>query len=1297
MAKLYPPVIESTVSACYDENGMVKFTIPFSMNRAVSATQVGGFELKIKTVQTGSLLYTIKTINPSNYQMSETESYVIFYLKDEEKKLKVGQFYKVQLAYISISEKSKKEYYNKYINGAITLEEFENYVTLFGVTGHYSSTAAIKYTTKPKVYINDFEENILNSYTHNYTGYYSQENGDTSEKVYSYQFNIYDSSGQNILLSSGECLHNSSTDTNIDMSSDNYSVTTDLQYYTIYYIEYVITTINKMVISSPKYRIVQRETIDPELYADIALTQNFNNGYIDVSLSPHVDYFAQRAYNIVFETKDTSWLDAPITIMAKGFNEEQAEILCNNRNRLSEILSAKTTIPCSGSYVLSRASEDSNYGNWEELCRFKLFVQVPEGLIYRDFMVQQGKKYRYSIQQYNDFNLFSKRRYSDIITADFEDAFLFDGERQLKIRYNPKISKFANTILESKQDTIGGQYPFIFRNGRVSYHEFPIAGLISYLSDEEFLFMSQEELNIPTQPHRNETIRQNNKILDSRDNLGEDITRERLFKTKVLSWLNNGKPKLFRSPTEGNFLVRLMKISFSPEDKLGRMLHTFSCTAYEIAEYNNQNLRNLGIIKPEVEESNYIKFFTVDLSTKAPGAVLNLLNNEYISVQSLRCEDMTFGDELLITYTDGSQESIKIGITGNYYIDQLQPVRGISVMPRYRQVYIDVSDYDKNIHYIKNEAGEIEKGPESFSTKETYYEISNKVLKGLMTFSYFETNKNNFISIKNVTYPSPIFRQFIGENQDILDSIKKFNGVKDTKSQLIDWYYIKAERRPVDKIIQQSEAQDTIYYYGQDIYSDKLQFSEIRYPIGMRTYEPNVYYKKVNGVYELAEDNFQYEIYTDGEVTGYVTYYLRGHYELPENPIGRAVYKPGQFYVLDNGEYKLSEDEYVASRVYYTIRYDSYGVAHYDIKENLTASKDFIYSPGKFYRKTENNKYTLSNSYVEDQQLNERGTAWERVNYYYVLVPWTDAEIQEKIDAGKEDELYVNAYVTINDKYLYQSGEYFAQVTAYNQDDEYKDPENREEIKTYVRCNSGDFNIHGIESMYGTPEGEIMLQQVEYEPYNGDVIKYYKVKPILPHYLHQIGTEWKPDTLTQRDVTGDNCITNQRFNMANGSTITLTTDDDIIDYTFIPTGKFIDFYNGNKIYESYEPWFEINGQQIRVDDTMIFEASNLKDLGTINSLSSGNGVIVEIGYQTCTLEHLIEEQLDATKNYQSKLEDLNERLDILLDPENSAYINLDETPSKNQLTVYNNYMNNVYQQQVSNSYRSLLNQMSVMG
>jgi hypothetical protein len=31
-----------------------------------------------------------------------------------------------------------------------------------------------------------------------------------------------------------------------------------------------------------------------------------------------------------------------------------------------------------------------------------------------------------------------------------------------------------------------------------------------------------------------------------------------------MNWLNNGKPKLFRSPSEGNYIVRLMSVSLTP-------------------------------------------------------------------------------------------------------------------------------------------------------------------------------------------------------------------------------------------------------------------------------------------------------------------------------------------------------------------------------------------------------------------------------------------------------------------------------------------------------------------------------------------------------------------------------------------------------------------------------------------------------------------------------------------------------------------------------------------------------------
>ena len=115
MGKLYPPIIEDTLPAFYEENGVVKITIPFSMNRAVSYSQVGGFELRIKTVQNGSFLYTVQTYNPIQYKVEGTNDlYVTFYLKDEINKLKVGQFYKLQLAYIQIDEQKKIQLLNNY-------------------------------------------------------------------------------------------------------------------------------------------------------------------------------------------------------------------------------------------------------------------------------------------------------------------------------------------------------------------------------------------------------------------------------------------------------------------------------------------------------------------------------------------------------------------------------------------------------------------------------------------------------------------------------------------------------------------------------------------------------------------------------------------------------------------------------------------------------------------------------------------------------------------------------------------------------------------------------------------------------------------------------------------------------------------------------------------------------------------------------------------------------------------------------------------------------------------------------
>ena len=84
----------------------------------------------------------------------------------------------------------------------------------------------------------------------------------------------------------------------------------------------------------------------------------------------------------------------------------------------------------------------------------------------------------------------------------------------------------------------------------------------------------------------------------------DNIRIERGFKTEVLDWLNNGKFKLFRSPAEGNFLVRLMNVSLSPNDTLGRMIHTFNANAYEVGTSDIRSLLKREEFKPEIKALN---------------------------------------------------------------------------------------------------------------------------------------------------------------------------------------------------------------------------------------------------------------------------------------------------------------------------------------------------------------------------------------------------------------------------------------------------------------------------------------------------------------------------------------------------------------------------------------------------------------------------------------------------------------------------------------------------------------------
>lgn len=78
---------------------------------------------------------------------------------------------------------------------------------------------------------------------------------------------------------------------------------------------------------------------------------------------------------------------------------------------------------------------------------------------------------------------------------------------------------------------------------------------------------------------------------------------ERKFREKVMNWLSDGKPKLFRSETEGNMIVIFSGVSFSPYDKTNRMIYSMSATVTEIAAFTDDNLIEYNLIPTSIQSS----------------------------------------------------------------------------------------------------------------------------------------------------------------------------------------------------------------------------------------------------------------------------------------------------------------------------------------------------------------------------------------------------------------------------------------------------------------------------------------------------------------------------------------------------------------------------------------------------------------------------------------------------------------------------------------------------------------------
>ena len=951
-------------------------------------------------------------------------------------------------------------------------------------TGYYSTVGIIKCVAQPTVTIgtnDDFDPGQTNFVTTTLVGKYVQDTsyGDSTEKVYSYNFKIWDSKNE-LIIDSGEQIHDVTADVSSSSSEDIFEIHKELITGEVYKTQYTVTTLNGLIVQSNKYKIMKALSVDIIYPILLHANVDFDNGYIALQLQGEMIPEYAMTYKAVnfFDTYDSEETYYQKTAFGTYIEYEITEEEWDSRDQLYVEDGEKAVTyhesSYNGTFVITRADNQDDYFEWEVIKRFNLNGQVLSDCVFYDKTVQQGITYKYALQQYNKqyvssnkiYLTYSQKDYEEglcefkdigeerTIKADFEDMFLYDGKRQLKVRFNPKVSSFKTTIPEQKIETIGSKYPFIFRNGQVSYKEFPIEGLISFQSDEDMLFLQDDEWDhsgildydyyrIATNHDKYNGYRDGQEYLDldsidaatlkdlidykrvvpirdmktnqivgyrkvfpyqlenlpltsnyqtdgtkenvpsiiraNRDLTTENLMSERFFKLKVLDWLNDGKVKLFRSPGEGNYLVRILNVSLRPEDALGRMLHNFTCQAYEIAELTYDNMLAYGIVSEDIVNvyedhwgSNDVNAIINDPTNKPDSDGFYDVSAENITIKKLEISDFAPGDQIRLTYLNGETNIYTIGVTGTLnFEDEDRPIMGIGIKPNPDVLPYD--DFSRSIifSYVGMQLTEFDMisqvqmttqmaeqyiGPkfnllDPYDLRSNAYGIQDKETGLTPTVLKMDESKDNI-------YNSLIQRDNI--SYQIRDTADKFT--------LVNVDILSVHKRELIPIFAYNTRAELV---SEDIDEDTLRFSVTPFGQGYVNSENIINFYYVNG--NKVEINYQNPILTLEPRVDYGGVNINDLYEVYKDTVLISPLSIYKIFVLNDEEKwePLDEGKYQYYDVYTSSWWDT------DDPQYLYYNPSFSINDLDI-----KNSVEIGQKYVpfEDNEVEERD---ENITYYY--------------------------------------------------------------------------------------------------------------------------------------------------------------------------------------------------------------------------------------------------------------------------------------------------------------------------
>ena len=520
----------------------------------------------------------------------------------------------------------------------------------------------------------------------------------------------------------------------------------------VYKYRFIIRDNNGMIFDDSDWRIHNSSTdIIVENKRECNDTYTINKIY-DTTLTYTVEYKAEFMLSLGIENTSA----AQQINLSSGYPSQldtDLNVSYDRENACVNISMKETQWNKLGYFKLLRADSDDNYSKWVPLKKFA--ITDTNQFVYQDRTIKQGSSYIYAYQEYDISGKHSMiYGQTSINNIDFDYAYLGDKNRQIKLAYDNDMSSFKDTILESKVDTLGSKYPFFFRNGNVQYKEFPIGGLISYHLDDNELFMPKSEIGIDDIVNFATTNQE-----------GYNFTAERKFRLELLDWLNNGEEKLYRSPSEGNCVVRLMNVSLSPKKELSRLVSSFSSTAYECASADIEDIVAAGRL--------------VDAELLGITSQVSVIDSKKISDISGR---QACGDQLVSIHISGAIPGTKIllykdtnpvatytiGMTGALVTKDLPAANSFEINATVANGVItythldtpETSDFGTTVYTLENKMRTVSpKGADAeeidcSNILEIYYIVFETI--DIQSDSWFKINNGDYIHYKGVYNINPI-------------------------------------------------------------------------------------------------------------------------------------------------------------------------------------------------------------------------------------------------------------------------------------------------------------------------------------------------------------------------------------------------------------------------------------------------------------------------------------------------------------------------------------------------------------